>query len=146
MDENRDIKITSILDEKEDYTLEELRNLLLNSDTLVVDIDGTVKMVKEDNHIYICEKCGCEIDIRNLKLEEFTPCPKCAYPIWNSSHVIIPNFVGNYDRYKIEDKKGNNLVLDFNGKIRYFKSISEAEAYIRFKRWAEEEVEILGPF
>lgn len=143
MDENRDIKITSILDEKEDYTLEELRNLLLNSDTLVVDIDGTVK---EDNHIYICEKCGCEIDIRNLKLEEFTPCPKCAYPIWNSSHVIIPNFVGNYDRYKIEDKKGNNLVLDFNGKIRYFKSISEAEAYIRFKRWAEEEVEILGPF
>ncbi len=96
--------------------MEELSNLLLNSDTLVVDIDGTVKMVKEDNHIYICEKCGCEIDIRNLKLEEFTPCPKCAYPIWNSSHVIIPNFVGNYDRYKIEDKKGNNLVLDFNGR------------------------------
>ena len=46
MDENRDIKITSILDGKEDYTLGELRNLLLNSDTLVVDIDGTVKMVK----------------------------------------------------------------------------------------------------
>lgn len=122
-----------------DNVLKKLRDELASQLTageleiLHVSSDGTVGMANEINPWSTkCQCCNCELDSREYELDTFFPCPNCGYPMWCSSFVVIPNFVGHFPSYIIEDENGKPLALNYNGDVRSFTSKEEAQAYIRY--------------
>lgn len=100
---------------------------------LHVSADGSVGSGNEiETWSTRCHCCNFELDSREYGLDTFFPCPNCGYPMWCSSFIVIPNFVGHYPSYTIEDENGKPLALNFKGDVRSFTSEEEAQAYIRY--------------
>lgn len=136
-----------------DNDLEKLRDELARQlaagelEILHASSDGKVGMVNEISPWSIkCQCCNCELDSREYEHGTFFPCPNCVYSIWFPSFIVIPNFVGHYPSYIIEDENGKPLALNYKGDVRSFTSEEEAHAYIHYLGMPIEMVQIKRRF